>query len=80
MMRKTFVEKTKNQWNEIREIEGWQIAKVCWHDLPWKIIEPAENLEGKNKDDVFDKVAKRDYPWKKTFETRKELWDYIKEV
>ena len=69
--KKSFLERTQYQRNEIREWNGFKIG-VCGFregDNPWVIA---------NKDDVFEDMTDYEYEPIKRFHTREDLWKYIK--
>jgi len=62
------LEELKGLWNDTKIIGGIKIARVVWHDNPYKVI---------NKNTTFDNVAEREFKPLKTFYSQAELAKYI---
>lgn len=66
-----FLDKTKGQFNSIREVGGYKVRARMYDDNPWQIVDDTAELGGGND---FSKL-----PSIKQFRTREDLWKYIKD-
>jgi hypothetical protein len=60
----------KNVWNKTKDIDGFKIAGVIWHENKWKIID-----KGASFDDV--KCIEDQSKVIKSFYYQEELVDYL---
>lgn len=68
---KEFVEKTKGQFNSIREVGGYKVRARMYDNNPWQIVEDVA--------DIGDGESFRTAKTIKEFRTREDLWKYIKD-
>ena len=66
-----FLDKTKGQFNSIREVGGYKVRARMYDNNPWQIVDDTAELGGGND---FSKL-----PAIKQFRTREDLWKYIKD-
>lgn len=66
-----FVEKTKGQFNSIREVGGYKVRARMYDNNPWQIVDDAA--------DIGDGESFRTAKTIKEFKTREDLWRYIKD-
>jgi hypothetical protein len=59
---------TKGMWNSIKEVGENKIARVNWDTKPWKLVDTTD----------FQTVANDNYKAIAEFQTRDELYDFIK--
>ena len=65
-----FLEKTKGQFNSIRDVGGYKVRARMYDNNPWQIVSNNAELGGGTD---FSKL-----PSIKEFRTREDLWGYIK--
>ena len=66
-----FIDKTKGQFNSIREVGGYKVRARMYDNNPWQIVEDTA--------EIGDGESFRTAKSIKEFRTRDELWKYIKE-
>lgn len=67
----TFLDKTKGQFNSIREVGGYKVRARMYDNNPWQIVEDLA--------EIGDGESFRSAKSIKEFRTRDELWKYIKD-